>query len=47
MRPDAAPRSFSLDVAKEDFFRSQVPFGSIIYREAVRNKLSPELVART
>jgi len=45
LRPDAAPKTFSLDIAKEDFFRSQVPFGSIIYREAVRNKLSPELVA--
>ncbi|HEX9407508.1 MAG TPA: lytic transglycosylase domain-containing protein, partial [Thermoanaerobaculia bacterium] len=35
----------ALDVAKGDFFHSQVPFGSIIYREAVRNNLSPELVA--
>lgn len=45
LQPEAAPRSFSLDIEKEDFFRSQVPFGSIIYREAVRNNLSPELVA--
>ena len=45
LNPDAAPQTFTIDVAKEDFFRSQVPFGSIIYREAVRNKLSPELVA--
>lgn len=45
LHPEAAPRSFSLDITKEDFFRSQVPFGSIIYREAVRNNLSPELVA--
>ena len=45
LQPEAAPKSFSLDLAKEEFFRNQVPFGSIIYREAVRNKLSPELVA--
>jgi soluble lytic murein transglycosylase-like protein len=45
LRPEAAPKTFTLDVAKQDFFRSQVPFGSIIYREAVRNNLSPELVA--
>lgn len=38
-------QSFTLDFAKEQFFRSEVPYGSIIYREAVRNKLSPELVA--
>ena len=30
---------------KEDFFRSEVPFGTIIYREATRNGLPPELVA--
>ncbi|HEY6844054.1 MAG TPA: lytic transglycosylase domain-containing protein, partial [Thermoanaerobaculia bacterium] len=45
LRPDAAPTTFNLDIAKQDFFRTQVPFGSIIYREALRNKLSPELVA--
>src|SRR5262249_44540132 len=45
LQPEAAPKSFSLDLAKEEFFRSQVPYGSIIYREAVRNNLSPELVA--
>lgn len=45
LHPDAAPKSFSLDLAKEEFFKSQVPFGSIIYREAMRNNLSPELVA--
>ena len=37
LQPEASPKSFSLDLAKEEFFRSQVPFGSIIYREAVRN----------
>ena len=45
LQPGAAPQTFTLDLAKEEFFRSQVPFGSIIYREAVRNHLSPELVA--
>ncbi len=45
LQPEAAPKSFSLDLAKEEFFKNQVPFGSIIYREAMRNKLSPELVA--
>ncbi|HVR43192.1 MAG TPA: lytic transglycosylase domain-containing protein [Thermoanaerobaculia bacterium] len=30
---------------REDFFASEVPFGSIIYREARRNDLPPELVA--
>ncbi|HSN67615.1 MAG TPA: lytic transglycosylase domain-containing protein [Thermoanaerobaculia bacterium] len=31
--------------AREDFFKSEVPFGSIIYKEAKKNDLSPELVA--
>ncbi len=31
--------------AREDFFQSEVPFGSIIYREAKKNDLSPELLA--
>lgn len=30
---------------KEDFFKSEIPFGSIIYKEAKKNDLSPELVA--
>jgi len=30
---------------KEDFFRSEVPFGNIIYEEALENGLPPELVA--
>ncbi len=33
------------DKVKEDFFRSEVPFGSLIYKEAKKNNLSPELVA--
>jgi len=43
--PESAPRQFTLDIAKERFFTSEVPYGSIIYRESVRNHLSPELVA--
>ncbi|HET7707490.1 MAG TPA: lytic transglycosylase domain-containing protein [Thermoanaerobaculia bacterium] len=31
--------------AKEHFFKTQVPFGSIIYQEAKKNDLKPELVA--
>jgi hypothetical protein len=33
------------EVTREMFFRTHVPYGSIIYREAVRNNLQPELVA--
>jgi hypothetical protein len=45
LNPETAPRDFSLELAKEHFFNSEVPYGSIIYREAVRNRLPPELVA--
>lgn len=45
LHPEKAPTTFSLDVAKEEFFRTQVPYGSIIYREAMKNELPPELVA--
>ncbi len=31
--------------AREHFFKSEVPFGSIIYKEAKKNDLAPELVA--
>ena len=42
-----APRKLSLigEKVREDFFRTEVPFGSIIYREAKKNDLRPELVA--
>jgi soluble lytic murein transglycosylase-like protein len=43
LSPEARP--LSLDLFKEDYFRTQIPFGEIIYREARRNDLSPELVA--
>ncbi|HJW94732.1 MAG TPA: lytic transglycosylase domain-containing protein [Thermoanaerobaculia bacterium] len=39
------PQRFTFDVMKEQFFNTQVPYGSIIYREARRNNLAPELVA--
>jgi len=45
LNPQPKKQTFTLDIAKEQFFRAEVPFGSIIYREAVRNNLSPELVA--
>jgi soluble lytic murein transglycosylase-like protein len=41
----SAPRTLSLDVFKEQYFRTNVPYGAIIYREARRNDLPPELVA--
>lgn len=42
-----APKKLALvtEDAREQFFRTQVPFGSIIYREAKKNDLRPELVA--
>jgi len=35
----------TIDKVKEQFFTTHVPYGTIIYREAVRNGLPPELVA--
>lgn len=42
-----APKQLAVitESAKEQFFKTQVPFGSIIYREAMKNDLKPELVA--
>lgn len=42
-----APKQLAVisETAKEHFFNTQVPFGSIIYREAKKNDLRPELVA--
>ncbi|GAC1394994.1 MAG: hypothetical protein NVSMB68_11800 [Thermoanaerobaculia bacterium] len=39
------PQTVTLDRIKEQFFNVNVPYGSIIYREAARNGLQPELVA--
>jgi len=45
LHPADEKQAFTLDIAKEQFFVAEVPYGSIIYREAVRNNLPPELVA--
>jgi soluble lytic murein transglycosylase-like protein len=37
--------AFTLEAAKEQFFRSEIPWGSVIYHEAKDNGLPPELVA--
>lgn len=42
---DPRPQALTLEIAKEEFFRTHIPYGSIIYREARRNRLAPELVA--
>jgi len=41
----ATTRPLTFEVFKEDYFRANVPYGAIIYREARRNDLAPELVA--
>lgn len=33
------------ETVKENFFKKEIPFGSIIYNEARKNNISPELVA--
>jgi len=38
-------QKFSAENVKEHYFRTYVPYGSIIYREARRHNLPPELVA--
>ena len=43
--PEKPKQEFTLDLVKEDFFRREIPYGSIIFREARRNDLLPELVA--
>jgi len=42
-RRAAAPPT--IEAVKEQFFSREVPYGAIIYREARRNDLAPELVA--
>lgn len=42
---DPRPTPLSLDVFKEHYFRTHVPYGAIIFREARRNNLPPELIA--
>ena len=43
--PDRVANALTFDRAKEEFFNSEVPYGSIIYREALKNDLAPELIA--
>lgn len=38
-------RALTVDDVRQDFFKSNVPYGAIIYREAKKNNLPPELVA--
>lgn len=45
LHPEQVATTLTLDVTREEFFRTRVPFGSIIYREAVKNDLPPELIA--
>lgn len=40
-----ATDTFTMELVKAEFFRTAVPYGAIIYREARRNGLQPELVA--
>lgn len=42
-----APKKLSMitEQVREDFFKREVPFGSIIYNEAKKNNIRPELVA--
>lgn len=43
--PKPSQPVFTLEAMKEEFFKTQVPYGSIIYREAMKNNLPPELLA--
>jgi len=45
LEPETASHIITMDLVKEQYFRSNVPYGAIIYREAKRNRLQPELVA--
>ncbi|HEV7240610.1 MAG TPA: transglycosylase SLT domain-containing protein [Thermoanaerobaculia bacterium] len=42
-----APKQLTIvtEKAREEFFHKEVPFGSIIYKEAKKNNVRPELVA--
>lgn len=40
-----AARPVTVEWTKEQFFTAEVPYGALIYREARRNGLAPELVA--
>lgn len=40
-----AADTFTMELVKAEFFRREVPYGAIIYREARRHGLQPELIA--
>jgi hypothetical protein len=42
-----APKQLTMvtDQVREEFFKKEVPFGSVIYKEARKNNIRPELVA--
>lgn len=39
------PDELSLDLVTAEYFRTEIPYGAIIYKEAKRHGLQPELVA--
>ena len=41
----SAEQPLTLEIFKENYFRAHVPYGDIIFREARKNDLAPELVA--
>ncbi len=43
--PRRAVPLMTIETTKQLFFESEIPYGAIIYREARRNNLAPELVA--
>lgn len=45
LSPAPVPDGLSLDLVKAEYFRTEIPYGAIIYREARRYGLQPELVA--
>jgi len=45
LEPVIRSQAFTLERVKEQFFNTNVPYGALIYREAMRNGLAPELVA--
>ncbi len=47
LSPGEAEEQIALlsEQAKEEFFSTEVPFGDLIYREALKNDIDPELVA--
>lgn len=42
---DGKRQPLTLDIFREDYFSRHVPYGKIIYREARKNGVAPELVA--